>query len=149
MGINVMSAGKLDQGGGMVVLPAAYPDSVVGTWVRTNAGDDLNCFYNSYYNSSEAQNDAINFKLYMAPGTYTLKLIGVQNADKGVATCKVDGVSVGTLDFNGALSYVLGTVSDTISITTAGVKTFQIICATKTGTKYSLNLAAIIIYRTV
>lgn len=130
------------------------PTSSTGTFVYNVAWTDMGTAgpWGGYgwYNSSSAQNDQLTWTLFIARGTYAIKVRGRKSSNLGILTIKVDGSSVGTIDFYNATPAYLASALTGISVSTGGSHTVQIIVATKnaSSSNYLINLLDLIVYRT-
>jgi len=133
--------------GHITIFPWFYSAIIQGTWVFSVDSNQI--FYYYYYNSSNAQNDQLDFKVYLAAGTYTFKLLHVKDATFAIATLLINGVSKGTIDFvAGGWTYNQISSITNISITTSGIKTVSIKAATHTGSGWRLPMSAMTFFRT-
>lgn len=103
------------------------------------------------YNSSNAQNDMVNFKVFLNAGTYTFKLMHAKFNSGAIATILIDGVSVGTIDtYASATTYNNISAVTGITIASSGLKTLSIKLATRNGSSigWYLNHGPITIFQT-
>ena len=130
--------------GHITILPWNYSAVVQGTWVIYPSATAIPWIEND----SHSQNDQLDFKVYLAVGTYTFKLLYIRETYAAILTLLIDGVSVGTIDCNGseALNQI-GQITG-IPISTGGLKTVSIKAATKTGSNWYLLLQSLCFFRT-
>lgn len=135
-------------GDSRLILPWANQyTSRTGTWViATDTGSVGDAYYS---NSSGAQNDETTWTLALPVGTFSLIWVCLKSTDYAIATWKVDGTSIGTVDMYAGSA----TRNNILSITgwtvaAAGTKTLQYIAATKNASsssyKCALNTMAIV-----
>jgi len=133
--------------GHITILP--WNSSVItqGTWEAVLSSERVNYYY--FRNSSNAQNDQIDYKVFLAAGTYTLRIVTATSAAYAIITILIDGVSIGTIDLYSAatVNYVLKSLTE-ISISLAGLKTLSFKVATRnasntTGWYAELNSIAL------
>ena len=109
------------------------PVSSTGTWAYQGSQPAGPWGATATYNSSHAQNDQLTWTRYLQAGTYTFFTRIVKNSDHGIATVKIDGSSVGTIDgYAGGSTYYAASITG-IVLSTSGSHTIQIIIATKNG----------------
>lgn len=102
------------------------------------------------FNSSNAQNDRIDWNFAVGGGTYKLSFIGVKASSEAIWTILIDGVSAGTLDFYNATTVQNTAASLTgISISRGG-HTIGIKAATRnaSSTGWFIEIAPFVIERT-
>jgi hypothetical protein len=117
-----------------------------GTWVVTQGGTQV---AHTIYNSSGAQNDEITYNMYLAAGTYTCRVLGIQNTD--APRYKVSGYNgADTFDFlfYGALTYNKVLSQTGLVIATSGLKTISIKAVTSDHGGYVMYLSTICFFRT-
>ena len=135
--------------GHITILGQHYSGIIQGTWI---AGVDASQFlYGYFYNNSNAQNDQIDFKVYLATGTYTFSLLLVKSATAAIATILLDGVSLGTIDMYAAVNTYnqIGSISN-LTVTSAGLKTLSVKAATRNGSSagWTLAISSMSLFRT-
>ena len=135
--------------GHITILTWHYSGITQGTWVFSKEdGSLLNGFY---YNETNAQNDRIDYKAYLAAGTYTVSLLYKKLAGAAIITVLIDGVSVGTVDAYGGTVYNnLGTIANVV-IASSGLKTISLKAATRNAsntTGWGLFVSSIALFRT-
>jgi len=131
--------------GHITIRPNNYSSIAQGTW--TWVITDHNAFTND---TAKAQNDELHYKVFLAVGTYTVKLSYREAGSMGIATIYLDDSSKGTIDmYAGGGADAVGEVSS-IAVATAGLYTLKIKIATKNGsaTDYQCNLQNIVVFRT-
>lgn len=143
---------KLDAdtpGEGHIVLSMFGEVNTSGTWVL---GVDANSLYNGYkYNSSNADGNYIEFKAYLAAGTYTMKMFCLTSQNNG----KIDFVSSAfttfTIDqYSAGLTYNVVRTQTGITVATSGLYTIKLLLNGKTGSPggYYCYFSQIDFYRT-
>jgi hypothetical protein len=136
--------------GHISILPFNYSSVIQGTWALVNESSQAFNYY--LYNSSNAQNDQIDFKVYLAAGTYTFKELIHKTSDSAILTLLIDGISQGTIDhYDGSGAYnILASITG-IVISTPGLKTLSLKAATRnvSATGWYLYLTALSLFRTL
>jgi len=123
--------------------------SKVGTWgyVATTTAP----LYGSqlWGNTSAAVNDAMLWTRFLQAGTYTVQIRGVANTDKPIVTVKIDGSSVGTVDYYAGLSYLRASLTG-IVLASSGSHTIEVVIASKNASSsaYAMAFSDILVYRT-
>ena len=101
--------------------------------------------------SSGAQNDEIAWDVTIPAGTWTLEIITITAASKGILTVKIDDVSQGTIDIYSASTGWSSVKSIAgIVITTTGKKVlkFQMLTKNASSSGYGADLSAVRLTRT-
>jgi len=142
MGLQLTSGGSAtNPGEGHIMIElTAYSQVVQGTWALQGSANYYR--YNSWTSdATSAQNDAIEYKIYLAAGTYDIFSYVATTSSSGIATFQIDGSTVGTIDqYSGvAVNSTPKTISS-IVIATSGLKTLKIISATKNAGSSSYRL---------
>jgi len=135
--------------GHITILPWHYSGITQGTWVQILDANQI--FYGYFWNSSNTQNDRIDYKVFLAAGTYTFSIIGVTASNRAILTLLFDGASQGTIDLYaaGTAYNVLKTITD-IVVGTAGLKTISLKAATRhaSSTGWYLSVSSMALFRT-
>jgi hypothetical protein len=134
--------------GHISILPWHYSAITSGTWSWGGASGHI--YYGYWYNTPGDDHDQIDYKVYLAAGTYTTVILYAQDSDCGVLDFLLGGVSKGTFDTYGtAANNKLGTVSGW-TVSTPGIKIISIKCTGKhaSSTDYLLKVCTISLYRT-
>lgn len=110
-------------------LADMYNSIVQGTWAWLADVNDLFAF--RFYNSSNAQNDELQYKFFHKAGSFTLVILTATGTNVAIYTISIDGVSQGTIDcYSGSLvNNVVKTLA--ITIVTDGEHTLNIKAATR------------------
>ncbi len=139
-----------DSGGGHITIALhAYSSVVQGTWayILNNAQ-----FCRGYYNnSSDADGDQLDYKVYLSKGTYSLALLVRTGSQRPILEFLVDGVSVGTLDMYsaGQVYNVVLTLTDiVISKSALSTLSLKVNGQHASSTGYLLLLTTLSLYRT-
>lgn len=132
----------------LVLIPRSYDSVIQGTWsFATNAA-----FYTNVTcaNTSAAQNDGLRYSAYIEPGTYTIRIIGMRQTDKGIVHIKVDTTEVETIDLYGALDYVHMFEATGVSITATGHVNIDLEMKSKNGSSsgYAMDFHMVEFIRT-
>lgn len=140
---------SVESGGGNIFLWAWDIIASVGTWVLTGNASQYFGLYQR--NSSSAQNDYLEWSVFLPAGTYTIKGLFVTSSDGGIATFKLDGVSIGTIDlYSGGTAFSSFLSLTSVVIATGGLKTLRVIAETKNASSsgYTLFITYLSIWRT-
>jgi hypothetical protein len=141
--------GDLIGEGLITMLSEHYTGFTQGTWAAFMSTLQMHNYY--IYNSTNAQNDQIDFKVYLAVGTYTFSLLGA-NGNLAIVSILIDGVSVGTIDQYDAGGQAYNKLQQVtgISITTAGLKTISLKAATRNAgaTSWWITATTMALFRT-
>jgi hypothetical protein len=121
-----------------VFLPALAEAVIAGTW--SNAINSAYWFNNNFYNTSATQNDEFTMTVALSAGTYTLRSYYTKSAGNGIATYKIDGTNIGTLNQTGGTNGITDITG--IIIPNSAIHTFSVSCVSKTGTNYQLQCQA-------
>jgi len=135
--------------GHITILPWHYSGVTQGTWAL--AVDTLLVMNGYLSNSSNSQNDRVDYKAFLAAGTYTFSILPITNLNRAILTLLFDGVSQGTIDLYTASTGYNATKSITnIIVETAGLKTISLKAATRhaSSTGWYLTISSISLFRT-
>ncbi len=119
--------------GHIMIFPANYSAIIQGAWAYVILNTLVN---NSTFdnNASRAQNDRIDFKVFLAAGTYSIRTVSNKGTDEGIYTFLVDGSAFATIDGYNAANGVNNINTATgCTVATSGLKTLSLIVATKNG----------------
>lgn len=122
--------------GHITILPFNYDSIGQGTWVLTVAASHpLNFQFN---NTSNTDLDNISYKVYLAAGTYTLRVIHYKSDSQGIVDIDIDGVEKASVDCYAAVVDYDAILSQTgIVIATSGLKTIKFRLDGKNGASSS------------
>ena len=131
-GLGGESAGE----GHITLMPEAYSNSGGSDWGMQRNTLSL---YDWYMRNASAgvQNDYLEYKVYLVPGTYTLMLVHHKNTSGGIVDIQLDGASIGSIDFYASLTWNVRTEITDIVITEAGLKTLKFLMSTKNASSSS------------
>lgn len=104
----------------------------VGTWTPTYFGvTDTGSVWSGWVNLSDgAQGDSISFDFVCGAGTYTIELLHLAFANRGIYTIKIDNTVVGAIDgYNSALTPSRGLLAGVVIA--AGPHTITLTMATQ------------------
>jgi hypothetical protein len=136
-------------GGHVTVLGPSYSSITQGTWqIAANAAQFL-CGY--LLNTTQAQNDRVNYKLVLGVGTYTFVVVVLADGASGILHLLIDGNEVGTVDCYSGVSQLNFMVRITgITIAVGGLKEVSFLMSTKNpnASKYTLYLSYFSFFRT-
>jgi hypothetical protein len=114
--------------GTILIMPWAYSGITQGTWVF---GISSSQYYNGYfYNSSNAVNDQIDFKVWLSKGCYAVSLMVPYNTGMGSINLLLDSVHKSSIEPYADNGQVVG-FPDLLYINTTGLKTLSL--KVKTG----------------
>lgn len=85
--------------GHIAIMPHAYHSISQGTWtLAINTSQFFNGALNNV--SGDADGDRLNYKVYLAAGTYTFNLLTIKGNNRGIVDISLDGFSTseGTID---------------------------------------------------
>lgn len=111
--------------GRMFFLAWDYSAIIQGTWTFTYAP---NHWFNVFaYNSSNTDEDEINFKAYLAAGTYSVQLVCAKDAAYAISNILIDDTLILTTDHYNAttLNNQLNSATG-IVVATSGLKTIKL-----------------------
>lgn len=137
--------------GHVTILPVMYSSITQGTYVVTGNVLEWDSFY--WQNSSVTQNDRINYAVYLAVGTYTLKYHYLKASAQGIVDFSLDNyaTSEGTIDaYSAGVTYNNMTAITGIVIAAAGLFALSLKTATKNASSsaYGKAFNAITLFRT-
>lgn len=120
----------------------SYKSIDAGSWSKHNYTGALSMGY--WENSTQAQNDAYTpGDFWMDSVIWKLCYVYYQAGNEGIATFKLNGSSVGTIDHysGGAATFNIYSEITGISVATPGIKTLQIVAASKNASATSYFLS--------
>lgn len=138
----------LTAGGGLPILPWFYDSVVQGTFINfASPGYLMGGFL---YNSSFADQDQVNYKLWLGAGTYTFKLLHATSTTHGILKILIDAAEVASFDTYGPASYNKVSTATGINISTTGIKTISLKVDGKnpSSSGYYMSVSAFTLYRT-
>lgn len=139
-----------DIGEGHITLAPFSPDSIgQGTW--TFLPNTSVCYNMECYNLSHTNGDNATFKVMMARGTYTFKLMHGTGSNRPILKIQVDGVTVQTVDLYSAGNvHNLVNTQANIIIAATGIKNITYLVDGKNGASsdYYALTTVIQMYRT-
>lgn len=124
------------------------PTSKVGTW-DLYRGDTV--YYTQLYNSTTAQNDEINWKLWLTAGTWTMWVTYDKQTNCGINAVTLGGTSIATIDgYNGSTTHQNISKTTGIAVASTGVYTLRFLISTKnaSSSNYTWLINAIDFTRT-
>lgn len=142
----------IDGEGHITILPWFYNSITSGTWTLFSTGSGVtNQILGDWSLRATDNLSQVDYKVYLAPGTYTFSLITVKNVDRGIIDVLIDGASVGTMDgYSATLTYNAKLSVTGIAISTGGLKTLSIKVNGKnaSSTNYLVDLFCLALWRT-
>lgn len=135
--------------GHILLLGANYNAAAAGTWTAEQS--TLQITDQRTYNTTHALNDEINFKAFLAAGTYSLLLWGQKTTIGGIAQVLIDGVAVATFDEYASPDVQNFRFEQTgIIIASSGIKTISVKLTDKNASSsdYYFFISLICLYRT-
>jgi hypothetical protein len=135
--------------GHITILPYNYSGITAGTWViYISTAQALNFLFE---NSSAAQNDQVDYKAYLAAGTYTLVVLHEKYNNRGIISILINGTSIGTIDcYAVSQAFNVRSTITGISVTTSGLKTISVKVSDKnaSSTGYGVFFTSLAFFRT-
>ena len=136
--------------GHITIFPESYDSITQGTWGSYTTSGMWSGF--AFQNlSSSAQNDQVNYKVYLAVGTYNFCLLHPKYNSCGIATIYFGATNEGTIDlYSSGTVYIYRSLITGIVISTPGIYTISIKIATKnpSSSGYYAAFNAISLWRT-
>lgn len=143
------NAATMNSAGHITILPFAYQVIGAGTWTFTALSGQF--LSGPFFNSSGADLDNITYNVYLAAGTYTLRLLGAQYTSSGIVDIDIDAAEVGSVDQYASSNTPnhIYTVTN-ISIAASGAHTIKVRVDGKNASSsgYRAALGAICLWRT-
>lgn len=133
--------------GHLNILPWNYDSVGAGTWsIIVDAGQA----FNFRYGHGNFDLDNLSYKVYLAKGTYTLRVMSCLTLSAGITDFDIDGVEVASWDWYGATTYNYVNSQTGIVIATSGLKTLKMRLDGKNGSSeaYGTNISLISLWRT-
>lgn len=113
------------------LLPVSVPP-VGNANFAANAAFDATYPMGIYRASTGVQNAEVSWEVSLSAGTWTFQLAHVLNANRGIYTVQIDGVTVGTIDgYTASGAPVTFSNITGISVASGGVHTVRLLMATK------------------
>jgi hypothetical protein len=135
--------------GHITVLPFAYDSIGQGTWAFTSTPNAWSGYF--WQNSSHADGDNISYKVYLAAGTYSIRLLARKGNNAPVVDIDIDGAEVASFDLYAGSDQENQLLSDTGNvISTGGLKTLRLRVDGKNGSSsdYCARIGLVILWRT-
>lgn len=135
--------------GHITILPLSYSEIIQGSLSWTHDATEYPGTY--VYNLSNAQNDQVDYKVYLEAGTYTFFLFSRTNTVQAILTLLIDGVSKGTIDqYSASLTPSHRQTIENIVVATKGLKTISLKAATRNAnaTEWYIVLGYFVFFRT-
>lgn len=113
----------LDRGEGHnTVLPLSYSQILQGTWVLSLSATQYLCA--AFFNTTHDNGDSLEFKKYLAAGTYSLMFCHYTDGARGIVDFDIDAVEVASFDtYSGAAVKNVRSIQTGIIIAAPGLKT--------------------------
>lgn len=146
----ITTSGGGDPGEGHInMLPFNYSAIGQGTWVnQVNTSSYMNGWF---ANTSNSDGDNVEYKTYLAAGTYSLRILSLKAPGSPVLDVDIDGVEVASFDLY-ASSNQYNQLNDQTGITvaTSGIKTIKLRADGKNGSSsgYAAYIQCIALWRT-
>jgi len=129
----------------VIVDPGSVYTVIQGTWVKIlKNGEEI-------YNSSNATADEIDFLVYLATGTYTIRTWAKRDTMNGIMDIELDGVVISSKDWYAAAGAYDIVQDDTgISVTESKLHTLGLVVNGKhaSSTGYLIRVQKITLQRT-
>ncbi len=138
--------------GHMTILPHAYSSITAGSWALLI--DSLQIWNGVFYNTTDADADRVNYKVYLTAGTYTFNVTCVTTSLYGILDVSIDGFSTseGTIDMYSASTVrnVIKTITG-ITVSNSGLVDLSLKINDKNASSggYTIGLSSITLFRTV
>ncbi|KKN72608.1 hypothetical protein LCGC14_0408500 [marine sediment metagenome] len=135
--------------GHLTLLPWNYNSIGQGTWVISI--DSVFALNTRFWNPTQADGDNVTYKVYLAAGTYTLRILGRTQNVYGIGDIYIDAAEVASFDwYSGSTIEAVVFSQTSISVATSGFKDIKIIVDGKNGSSssYYINLHSIAFWRT-
>lgn len=113
--------------------------AITGTWVYSITTSQAYCF--AFYNSSDAQNDEISFKIFAEAGNKTLEILCVTSGGYAIATVYLDDVEQGTIDLYSSSTKYNKKKTLAVTVVGTGEHTIRFKAATRNGSSTGWILA--------
>jgi hypothetical protein len=125
---------------------SAWQATAVGAWVTGATG--MFTYFSAV--SDGTQNASIDYTVDLSPGTWSLKFFGYRGPGLGIATIKLDGTTIGTIDLYVAVAAAYDSTITGITVSTDGAQTLQVVMATKNASSsgYQGNASWFTMWRT-
>ena len=125
---------------------SAWQATAVGAWVSGATG--MFTYFSAV--SDGTQHASIDYTVDLSPGTWSLKFFGYRGPGLGIATIKLDGTTIGTIDLYAAAPAAYDTTITGIHVTVDGEQTLQVVMATKNASSsgYQGNASWFTMWRT-
>lgn len=134
--------------GNITLMPFAPTAIIQGVWALII---NANQFHNGWIsNTSNANGDELNFRVFMSAGTYDVKLFALRALSQAICEIRIDGNFVAQWDKYGALAYNI-TYSAVYVNPTSGLKTLRIFVNGRNplATGWFLGWTCLVLTRTV
>ncbi len=134
--------------GHITFFPFNNHSVVGGTWEFNMTTSQLMNY--RYLNTPPVDGDELNFKVFLSAGTYTFKLVGVRDTNKGILELTFDGIPKGTIDLYGTFSWNYQATITGATVSTSGVKDVNLRLNGKnaSSSNYSTHLTSLALWRT-
>lgn len=125
---------------------SAWQATAVGAWVSGTTG--MFTYFSAV--SDGTQHASIDYTVDLSPGTWSLKFFGYRGPGLGIATIKLDGATIGTIDLYAAAPAAYDSTITGITVSTDGAQTLQVVMATKNASSsgYQGNASWFTMWRT-
>ena len=137
--------------GHITIFPSAYDSIGQGSWIWSVNQQFIHILAGVFYNSSNANNDEISYKIELSAGTYTLNILTTLGESRGIMKWYIDDIEVASFD-NYSASPTFNVVKQQIGIfiPTIGLKTLKLKVVGKNplATGYCAFLQNISLWRT-
>jgi len=111
--------------GHITIMPYAYQSIGQGTWAFGSSASQALYFF--YYNGLGVNGDNISYNVYLAAGTYTLRLLILTSTNSGILDVDIDSTEVASFDqYSSPSVYNVLNSQTGIVIASAGLKTLRL-----------------------
>jgi hypothetical protein len=142
--IDVPSAGE----GHIIIFGWNYQSIGQGEWT---SGETLSQALATRWYNNGVNLDNISYNVYLAAGTYTLRLLCHTDIDHGILDIDLDGVEIASFDgYSAATTWNVLQTQTGIVVATAGIKTLKLRVDGKnaSSTSYIVEFTTITLWRT-
>ena len=135
--------------GHIVIFPYFYNTIGQGTWALNYYSQNI--FGTGFFNTTFADGDNLTFEVYLAAGTYTLRMIHAKQTNSCILDIDIDAAEVASFDtYADPISYNEIATQTAINVAAAGLKTITIRVDGKNASSsgYVIVVQAIAFWRT-
>lgn len=138
-------------GGGSPITLTPFNYSAIGTGVLTFGSNPAQMGNSYYYLATYGNGNYIDWKVYLAAGTYSIRFHGVSSTDHSIYSIRIDGTEVMTFDdYSNPLVWNAVYNQTGIVVASSGLKTIAVVANGKNAasSEYGIAFSGIGIWRT-